>query len=114
MTVEFANGAIGVIQASRFMTGHDNELHLRIHGDKGAVEVKHFEGWTELRACTGEDVNTMAWRAIKAEPVETNYRRFINAIAAGKNLEPDFRHAAGLQRVLDLCFDNDGAGLVKV
>ncbi len=114
MTVEFANGALGIIQASRFMTGHDNELHLRIHGDKGAVEVKHFEGWTELRACTGEDVNTMAWRAIKAEPVETNYRRFINAIAAGKNLEPDFRHAAGLQRVLDLCFDNDGAGLVKV
>lgn len=114
MTVEFANGAIGVIQASRFMTGHDNELHLRIHGDKGAVEVKHFEGWTELRACTGNDVNTMAWRHIKPDPVETNYRRFINAIAAGKNEEPDFRHAADLQRVLDLCFDNDGSGLVKV
>jgi hypothetical protein len=29
-------------------------------------------------------VNTMAWRHIKPEPVETNYRRFINAIAAGK------------------------------
>lgn len=114
MTVEFANGAIGVIQASRFMTGHDNELHLRIHGDKGAVEVKHFEGWTELRACTGNDVNTMAWRHIKPDPVETNYSRFITAIAAGKNEEPDFRHAADLQRVLDLCFDNDGSGLVKV
>lgn len=114
MTVEFANGAIGVIQASRFMTGHDNELHLRIHGDKGAVEVRHFEGWTELRACTGDDVNTMAWRHIKPEPVETNYRRFINAIAAGKNEEPDFRHAANLQRVLDLCFDHDGSGLVRV
>ena len=114
MTVEFSNGALGVIQASRFMTGHDNELHLRIHGDKGAVEVRHMEGWTELRACTGNDVNTMAWRPIKPEPVETNYRRFINAIAAGKNLEPDFRHAANLQRVLDLCFDHDGSGLVKV
>jgi predicted dehydrogenase len=114
MTVEFGNGALGVIQASRFMTGHDNELHLRIHGDKGAVEVKHFEGWTELKACTGADVHTMAWRAIKPEPVESNYRKFINAIVAGQNGEPDFRRAAALQRVLDLCFDNDGRGLVAV
>jgi predicted dehydrogenase len=114
MTVEFANGALGIIQASRFMTGHDNELHLRIHGDKGAVEVKHFEGWTELKACTGNDVNTMAWRAIKPEPVETTYRKFINAIVTGKNGDPDFRRAADLQHVLDLCFDNDGKGAVKV
>lgn len=114
MTVEFSNGAVGVVQASRFMTGHDNELHLRIHGDKGAVEIKHFEGWTELKACTGEDVNTMAWRHIKPEPVETNYRKFINAIVAGKNSDPDFRHAADLQRVLDLCFAHDGKGAVAV
>ncbi len=114
MTVEFSNGALGVIQASRFMTGHDNELHLRIHGDKGAVEVKHFEGWTELRACTGDDVNTMAWRHIKPDPVETNYRKFINAIVAGKNGDPDFRHAADLQRVLDLCFAHDGKGAATV
>lgn len=114
MTVEFANGALGVVQASRFMTGHDNELHLRIHGDKGAVEVKHFEGWTELKACTGDDVNSMAWRAIKPEPVETNFRKFISAIVEGKNGDPDFRRAADLQRVLDLCFDNDGKGAVKI
>lgn len=114
MTVEFANGALGIVQASRFMTGHDNELHLRIHGDKGAVEVKHFEGWTELKACTGEDVNSMAWRAIKPESVETNFRKFINAIVAGKNGDPDFRRAADLQRVLDLCFDNDGKGAVTI
>jgi predicted dehydrogenase len=114
MTAEFANGAIGIIQASRFMTGHDNELHLRIHGDKGAVEVKHFEGWTELRMCLGANVNTMAWNHIKPEPVETNYRKFINAIVAGKNGDPDFRRAADLQKVLDLCFKNDGKGAVKV
>jgi predicted dehydrogenase len=114
MTVEYGNGAVGVIQASRFMTGHDNELHLRVHGDKGAVEVKHFEGWTELKACLGENVHTMAWRHIKPEPVETNYRKFINAIVAGKNGDPDFRRAADLQKLLDLCFDNDGKGAVAV
>lgn len=113
-TVEFSNGAIGIIQASRFMTGHDNELHLRIHGDKGAVEVKHFEGWTELRMCLGESVHKMAWHHIKPEPVETNYRKFINAIVAGKNGDPDFRRAADLQKVLDQCFANDGKGAVAV
>ena len=114
MTAEFANGAVGIIQASRFMTGHDNELHLRVHGDKGAVELRHYEGWTELRACTGSDVNTMAWRHIKPEPVETNYSKFISAIAAGKNGDPDFRRAADLQRVLDLCFEHGGKGAVTV
>jgi predicted dehydrogenase len=113
-TVEFSNGAIGIIQASRFMTGHDNELHLRVHGDKGAVEVKHFEGWTELRMCLGTNVNTMAWNHIKPQPVETNYRKFISAIASGKNGDPDFRRAADIQKVLDLCFEHDGKGAVRV
>jgi predicted dehydrogenase len=113
-TVEFSNGAIGIIQASRFMTGHDNELHLRVHGDKGAVEVKHFEGWTELRMCLGTNVNTMAWNHIKPQPVETNYRKFISAIVSGKNGDPDFRRAADIQKVLDLCFEHDGKGAVRV
>jgi predicted dehydrogenase len=113
-TVEYSNGAIGIIQASRFMTGHDNELHLRIHGDKGAVEVKHFEGWTELRMCLGTNVNTMAWNHIKPQPVETNYRKFISAIVSGKNGDPDFRRAADIQKVLDLCFEHDGKGAVRV
>ena len=113
-TVEFSNGAIGIIQASRFMTGHDNELHLRVHGDKGAVEVKHFEGWTELRMCLGDNVNTMAWNHIKPQPVETNYRKFVTACLTGKSGDPNFRRAADLQKVLDQCFANDGKGAVKV
>ena len=114
MSAELSNGALAVIQASRFNTGHDNELHLRIFGTKGGVEVKHAEGWTELRACTGEDVHTMAWRPIKAEPVETNYRKFVSAVLANKNGDPDFRRAADLQKLLDLCFTPDAAHTAKV
>ena len=114
MSVEFGNGALGIIQASRFNTGHDNELHLRVYGTKGAVEVKHTEGWTELRACTGGDVHTLAWRSIKAPPVETNYRKFVTAVLAGQNGDPDFRRAADLQKILDACFDNDGKGSVTL
>ncbi len=101
MSLEFSNGALGVVSASRFMTGYDNVLELRIFGTKGAVEVTHREGWNEVRACLGTNIHTMAWQHVKPEPVETNYRRFISAIVAGKNDMPDFRRAADLQKILD-------------
>ena len=39
MTVEFANGALGVIHMSRYATGKANDLDLMIHGEKGALKV---------------------------------------------------------------------------
>jgi predicted dehydrogenase len=106
ITSELANGALCTISASRFMTGYDNVLELKIFGTKGAVEVTHREGWNEVRACLGENIHTMAWQQIKPEPVRTNYQKFIDAIAAGQNSEPDFRRAATLQKVLDEAYTN--------
>jgi predicted dehydrogenase len=106
MTVEFDKGAVGVISASRFMTGYDNVLELRIFGTKGAVEITHREGWNEIRACLGPNIHKMAWQQIKPEPVRTNYQKFIDAVASGKNLDPDFRRAANLQKVLDEAYAN--------
>ncbi|WP_372352966.1 Gfo/Idh/MocA family protein [Pararhizobium sp. BT-229] len=102
MTAEFANGAMGVIHASRWATGHLNELRLRMHGDKGAIEVIHTPDGSTLRACLGEDIEKGIWTDIDAGTVLTNYQRFIDAIRAGKTAEPGFRHAADLQKVLDL------------
>ncbi|TIV42605.1 MAG: gfo/Idh/MocA family oxidoreductase, partial [Mesorhizobium sp.] len=34
MALDFSNGAFGVVHASRWATGHLNELRLRIYGDK--------------------------------------------------------------------------------
>ena len=105
MMGEFPNGAQCMVQATRFMTGYDNVLDLKIFGTKGAVEILHREGWNEVRCCIGANIHTMAWQTVKPEPVETNYRKFINAIAAGKNGDPDFRRAADLQKILDTCYD---------
>lgn len=102
MTAEFTNGAMGVIHASRWATGHLNELRLRMHGDKGAIEVIHTPDGSTLRACLGEDIEKGIWRDIDAGTVLTNYQRFIDAIRAGKTQEPGFRHAADLQKILDL------------
>lgn len=102
MTAELENGAMGVIHASRWATGHLNELRLRIHGDKGALEVIHTPGYSSLRACIGEDVEKAIWKTIDVDPVPTNYEKFAKAVMEGGVADPDFRHAANLQKVLDL------------
>ncbi|MBY4587563.1 MULTISPECIES: Gfo/Idh/MocA family protein [Rhizobium] len=102
MSVDFANGALGVIHASRWATGHLNELKLRIYGEKGSLEVIHRPSGSELHGCLGEGVETATWTQIEVEPVATNYERFAEAVATGVQPDPNFRHAANLQKVLDL------------
>ena len=109
MTVDFANGALGVIHSSRWATGHLNELRLRMHGDRGALEVIHSTEGSSLRGCLGEDVETAVWRELDAGTVRTNYQRFAAAVAAGRKIEPGFRHAAELQKVLDLAIETEKA-----
>ena len=107
MTVDFANGALGVIHASRWATGHLNELRLRMHGDRGALEVIHSTEGSQLRGCLGEDVEKAVWRELDAGTVPTNYQRFAAAVAAGQQIEPGFRHAAELQKILDLAIETE-------
>ena len=107
MTAEFENGAMGVIHASRWATGHLNELRLRLHGDRGALEIVHTPENSTLRACLGADVENAIWRDIEAEPVKTNYERFAQSIEIGIGEEPGFRHAADLQRILDLAIQTE-------
>jgi predicted dehydrogenase len=105
MTVEFSNGAIGVIHASRFATGHLDDLHLSLFGDKGALEVKFGPKGSSLQACLGADVETQTWREVSAEPVIWNYQRFFEAVQAGRTAEPSFRRAADLQKLLDFALE---------
>jgi len=102
MTVSFTNGALGVVHSSRWATGHVNELRLRVYGDKGAFEVVHRHDGSKLTACLDDDTETASWKEIEVDPVATNYQRFAEAVALGVTLEPSFRHAAKLQRAIDL------------
>jgi predicted dehydrogenase len=107
ISAEFANGAIGTVHSSRWASGHSNDQRLRVYGNKGGLELNHGHWGTLLRVCVGEDVATSTWREVKAEPVKTNYRRFVEAVQAGKQDDPDFRHAAELQKILDLALVAD-------
>ena len=107
MAVDFSNGALGVIHSSRWATGHFNELRLRVYGEKGGVEVQHRHDGSQLRVCMGADVETGTWVEMEAPPVETNYQRFAQAVRTGNSMQPDFRHAAELQKVLDVAIISD-------
>ncbi|WP_214470064.1 Gfo/Idh/MocA family oxidoreductase [Mesorhizobium sp. dw_380] len=108
MTLDFSNGAFGVVHASRWATGHLNELRLRIYGDKGGIEVVHNLDGSALKACVGENVDDGKWEELDAGTVPTNYQRFADAVRSGVQAEPSFRHAAELQKVLDLAVVSDG------
>ncbi|WP_192181434.1 Gfo/Idh/MocA family protein [Mesorhizobium amorphae] len=107
MTLDFANGAFGVVHASRWATGHFNELRLRIYGDSGGLEVVHNLEGSELKACMGANIETAKWQVLDAGTVPTNYQRFADAVLSGVQPEPSFHHAAELQKVLDLAVVSD-------
>ena len=107
MTAQLENGALGVIHATRWATGHFNELRLRVYGELGAVEVQHRHDWSKLVTCLGADAETGTWTDIEVDPVPTNYMRFVEAVHSGQNMEPSFRHATNIQKVLDLATVTD-------
>ena len=109
MSVEFSNGALGVIHTSRFMTGYTNTLSLHVFGTEGALEIEHGQAFTQLRLCTGANVHTQAWQDIICPPVTSNFEKFVDAVHTGKMGDPGFAHATRLQRVLDACFDDAAA-----
>ncbi len=110
MTAEFSNGTTGVIHASRFATGHINDLNLKIHGTKGALAISNAGPLGELKICEGSDMLTARWQEVPLQPVATTYQRFADAVMHGAPMDPDFAVAAKLQSVIDAAMIADEAG----
>ncbi|MDN3556492.1 Gfo/Idh/MocA family protein [Halomonas maura] len=104
MQVEFAGGALGTLQATRWATGHHNALTLSVHGDRGALRVDLDAAKDKLQVCLGEDVHPARWTTLESPATPSIYRRFVDSIASGVNDQPDFARGAALQKVLDACF----------
>ena len=110
INVGFGNGALGVVHMSRFATGHANDLHLTIHGELGALRIWSDSAASTLEVCLGSDIQTQTWRRMDCPPVQGNAARFVGALRSGRYGEPDFRRAAEMQRILDLCIESDASG----
>ena len=101
LQVRLDGGALGTVAATRFASGHLNDLRLRLYGLHGGLEVSFEGGVSRLRACLGDDVLTGTWSEVDCPPVPTNYQRFIAAIRGEGVPDPDFARGAVLQRLLD-------------
>ncbi len=101
MQVLLENGALGTVVATRFASGHLNDLRLRIYGDKGGLEVNWEKDISRLRACLEPDLQSATWHDVEAPVLASIYQRFIGAIRGECPAEPDFARGAMLQRLLD-------------
>jgi predicted dehydrogenase len=114
MHLRLSNGAIGTVHASRFASGHLNDLVVQLFGTKGGIEVRFEGNVSRLRASVGDDMLTGKWVEIETPPVKTNYQRFVAAIREGRQELPDFARGAALQQVLDLAVASDKAASVDM
>lgn len=101
MNMQFENDAIGTISATRFASGHHNDLRLRIYGDKGGLEISFENEVSKLTACLEPDLESATWHEIKTPEVPTNYQRYIAAIRGEGEPIPTFERGAQLQKILD-------------
>ncbi|MDW6025289.1 Gfo/Idh/MocA family oxidoreductase [Mesorhizobium sp. BAC0120] len=110
MTARLGSGALATILATRYATGHLNDLTLSLHGTKGALRVETDGKTSSLKGCFGKDIDGSRWKEIEFDPVRRNARRFADALVAGKNGDPSFRRAAEIQRVIDAVFESAANG----
>ncbi|MDQ8193192.1 Gfo/Idh/MocA family oxidoreductase [Coraliomargarita sp. SDUM461004] len=104
MTVEFANGAIGSIQTTRWMTGHLNRLFLKISGTQGSVSFDSELSDHAYKICKGADIETDTWKIVETKATPDIQQRFIKSIRTGLQDQPDFRRGAEIQKLLDASF----------
>jgi predicted dehydrogenase len=109
MTARLRSGALATIVASRYMTGHANDLSLTMHGTKGAIKVETDGQASRLSGCFGKDIDRHRWRKLAQPEVKRNARRFADALDTGHNGDPSFRRAADMQKLIDRAFESSAA-----
>ena len=110
MQLTLQNGALGTVAATRFATGHHNDLRLRIYGTKGGLEVTYERNISKLRACLEADMETATWHDVDCPVLGTIYERFIAAIRGEGEANPDFARGAALQKMLDRAEQSSAKG----
>jgi len=110
MQIVLEGGALGTVAATRYASGHLNDLRLRLYGDKGGLEVCWERNVSTLRACLAPNLETATWKEVAAPVPPTIYERFIAAIRGEGVAEPDFARGAALQRLLDRAEQSAGKG----
>ncbi|WP_424004460.1 Gfo/Idh/MocA family protein [Haloarcula salina] len=125
--VEFEDGAMGTLEASRVANGHKNAHTIEIEGSKGALKFD-LERLNELQVLTEGDRGFQRVLVTDADDpyvehwwppghvlgwehtfVHENYE-FLSAVAEGGDADPSFADGLAAQRVLDAVERSDERG----
>lgn len=101
--LEFADGSIGVVQTTRWATGHPNHLQCEVHGTDGALRVDLDQSYTAINLCLGKDIQKAKWKVKELKRTPSNYERFVKSIKTGKQDQPDVVRGAQVQAYIDAC-----------
>lgn len=101
--LEFTHGAVGIVHATRWATGHANSLRLEAHGTDGALMFDLDRDYHKLDLCLGDARHKPEWKTETLTPTPSNYERFITAIRTGHPDQPDIIRGAQVQAYLDAC-----------
>ena len=130
---EFANGALGCFNTTRFATGRKNYNHFEIYGDKGSL-IFNFERMNELQFYSAEDPQyAQGFRTIIATDPSHEYIEhwwpeghiigyehefvhavvdFLNAIDKDTEIEPNFYDGMKGMQVIEAGIESAKSGKV--
>ena len=101
--LDLTGGGLGALEASRWTTGHPNQVACGVYGTKGAIEIDLEDSYTKLRTCLGENAIKAQWHVEELDPTPNNWERFITSIRTGVNDQADVIRGAQIQSYLDAC-----------
>ncbi|ELY51734.1 Gfo/Idh/MocA family protein [Natronolimnohabitans innermongolicus] len=126
--LEFENGAMGTLEASRYATGHKNDHTIEIHGSDGSLRFS-LERLNELEVLRADENRGYETVLVTDESdpyvdhwwppghvlgwehtfVHENYE-FLSSVASGEPFAPSFEDGLATQRVLAAIEDSDDRG----
>ena len=112
VTMDFADGACGVCESTRWATGLMNSVNLEVYGTEGGLMCGHGNSGrgTYLEVCLGRARHSSTWTPRKLKPRPNNYQRFIKAVKTGVPDQPDLTRGAEIQAYLDACHRSAAGG----
>lgn len=120
--LEFDNGVIGTMQASRVATGRAFEVSFTLTGTKGVIRFSQQDSHKLEVSLDSDGLDTHGFRTIELGPGHGDFgdlwpmsginlglhelkifevRRFIEAIATGERVLPDFREGWEIERTIE-------------
>jgi predicted dehydrogenase len=108
--LDFGGKALGVVQATRWATGHINHLRVEVHGSEGALRFDLDESYERLQTCLGRDVRKGVWKSREFKAAPNVWERFCRAVRKGEPEAPDIERGAQVQAMLDACERSAASG----